>query len=189
MQFLDWNYTFFPRFRSLCETRGDGQGYHHQHHATGGGGLHGGVADHHRGHKWRLRKTSCPEPPVHWSSVCNDLVASYIHNGSTPRPSRLLNTKDLQMTSSTVVASKLITFAGKAVTLHSSEISRLQDHPHCGVVCGPHHTVRPAPALKVQKCPHPRSFRIVHLNPNLEKKIEKKIGNFFFQIFFWFFSN
>ena len=26
--------------------------------------------------------------------------------------------------------------------------SRLQDHPHCGVVCGPHRTVRTAPTLK-----------------------------------------
>ena len=28
------------------------------------------------------------------------------------------------------------------------DISRLQDHPHCGVVCGPHQIVRTAPTLK-----------------------------------------
>ena len=116
---------FWPQLCTCCqhyETRG--QGYF-QHHAGGGGGHV--VAD--RGHKWRLRNTSCPEPPVHWSSVCNDLVASYIHNGSTPRPPRLLNTKDLQMTSScttttttTTAASKLITVAGRSLYFKGNKL-------------------------------------------------------------------
>ena len=111
---------FWPQLCTCCqhyETRG--QGYF-QHHAEGGGHV---VAD--RGHKWRLRNTSCPEPPVHWSSVCNDLVASYIHNGSTPRPPRLLNTKDLQMTSSsctTTEASKLITVAGRSLYFKGNKL-------------------------------------------------------------------
>ena len=119
---------FWPQLCTCCqhdETRASRRNYQHHDAAGGHGGglLHGeggGMA--YRGHKWRLRNTSCPEPPVHWSSVCNDLVASYIHNGGStrPRPSRLLNTKDLQMTSSSSTAanSKFITtVAGKAYTL------------------------------------------------------------------------
>ena len=117
---------FWPQLCTCCqhdETRASRRNYQHHDAAGGDGGglLHGGGGMAYRGHKWRLRNTSCPEPPVHWSSVCNDLVASYIHNGGStrPRPSRLLNTKDLQMTSSSTAANpKLITtVAGKAYTL------------------------------------------------------------------------
>ena len=55
-------------------------------------------------HKWRRTALSCPDSAAseamieHWGDpVCNDLVASYIHGGSTQGP---LNTKDLQMASS-----------------------------------------------------------------------------------------
>ena len=119
---------FWPQLCTCCqhdETKASRRNYQHHDAAGGDGGglLHGGGGEGmaYRGHKWRLRNTSCPEPPVHWSSVCNDLVASYIHNGGStrPRPSRLLNTKDLQMTSSSTAANpKLITtVAGKAYTL------------------------------------------------------------------------
>ena len=52
--------------------------------------------------------------------------------------------------------------------------NRLQDHPHCGVVCRPHRTVRTAPPLMGQKCAHSHNFRTVHLSPNFEKMLEKK---------------
>ena len=39
------------------------------------------------------------------------------------------------------------------------DFNRLQDHPYCGVVCGPHPTVRTAPALIGQKSPHHHDFR------------------------------
>ena len=38
-------------------------------------------------------------------------------------------------------------------------LHRLQDHPHSGVRCGPHRTVRTAPALIGQKSPHHHDFR------------------------------
>ena len=41
----------------------------------------------------------------------------------------------------------------------TSQITRLHDHPHCGVRCGPHRTVRTAPALIGQKSPHHHNFR------------------------------
>ena len=57
------------------------------------------------------------------------------------------------------------------------------------VVCGPHRTVRTAPALMGQKCPHSHNFRTVHLSPNFEKMLEKKFWKkkFFFQLFFLIF--
>merc|ERR1711894_345057 len=69
-------------------------------------------------------------------------------------------------------------------------LCRLQDHPHCGVVCGPHRTVRTAPALMGQKCPHSHNFRTVHLSPNFEKMLRQKIlkkKNFFSSFFSDFF--
>ena len=62
---------------------------------------------------------------------------------------------------------------------------RLQDHPHSGVRCGPHRTVRTAPALIGQKSPHHHDFRTffehyfqtsilsstIHFSPK-QKKIE-----------------
>ena len=41
---------------------------------------------------------------------------------------------------------------------------RLHDHPHCGVRCGPHRTVRTAPALKAKKLPHNHNFPTIHFN-------------------------
>ena len=61
---------------------------------------------------------------------------------------------------------------------------RLQDHPHFGVVCGPHSTVRTAPALKAQKLPHNHNFPTIHFKlfiQFLDKKIFKKDFKNFFQ--------
>ena len=41
---------------------------------------------------------------------------------------------------------------------------RLQDHPHCCVVCAPYHTMQTAPALKAQKLPHNHNFPTIHFN-------------------------
>ena len=75
------------------------------------------------------------------------------------------------------VGSMLNKFLSKGVhsllpTSHSQEKKnknkvircRLQDHPHCGVVCGPHQTLRTAPALKAQKLPHNHNFPTIHFN-------------------------
>ena len=45
------------------------------------------------------------------------------------------------------------------MSAHFRDICRLQDHPHSGVRCGPHRTVRTAPALIGQKSPHHHDFR------------------------------
>ena len=70
------------------------------------------------------------------------------------------------------------------VTLYCTK-TRLQYHPHCGVVCGPHYTVRTAPTLKAQKFPHNHNFPTI--NSNLfyqifwQKKFLKQISRIFFQ--------
>ena len=61
--------------------------------------------------------------------------------------------------------------------------NRLQDHPHCGVVCGPHRTVRTAPALKAQKSPHNHNFPTIHFNLFCRFLEEKNFSKRFLEIF------
>ena len=60
---------------------------------------------------------------------------------------------------------------------------RLQDHPHCGVVCGPHRTVRTAPTLKAQKSPHNHNFPTIHFNLFCQFLEEKNFSKRFLKFF------
>ena len=62
-------------------------------------------------------------------------------------------------------------------------MNRLQDHPHCGVVCGPHRTVRTAPALKAQKSPHNHNFPTIHFNLFCQFLEEKNFSKRFLKFF------
>ena len=80
-------------------------------------------------------------------------------------------------------------------TLRSIYI-RLHDHPHCGVRCGPHRTVRTAPALKAKKLPHNHNFPTIHFNlfcqifgqKNFQKTFSPKQKKNFFEPYFSIFE-
>ena len=52
-------------------------------------------------------------------------------------------------------------------------LNRLQDHPHCGVLCGPHRTMWTAPALRSKKCSHNHNFPHTSFDPLFFKKISR----------------
>ena len=63
------------------------------------------------------------------------------------------------------------------------ENARLQDHPHCGVLCRPHRTVRTAPVLKAENYPTTTitpQFILTFFVEFLDKKsFQKDFKNFF----------
>ena len=74
------------------------------------------------------------------------------------------------------------------------QFCRLHAHPHCGVRCGPHRTVRTAPALKAKKLPHNHNFPTIHFNlfcqifgqKNFQKTFSKAKKKLFWALFFHF---
>ena len=63
--------------------------------------------------------------------------------------------------------------------------ARLHNHPHCGVLCRPHRTVRTAPVLKAEKLPHNHNYPTIHFNLFCrifgQKIFSKRFQEFFFQ--------